>query len=218
MPFMNINYKQSQFELFPGTTGGSSDIAKPRYLFANLTLSIENVVIIGIITLMSMVFAFSLGVEKGKKVKNSSSVRQPLPVVTKEVVVAAALPAPEKAATLNSSVKTPTASAPLAQINQTKKNSVAAGAPPANSLRVKETFSLPSSSNKPYTIQVASFKDDQYAQKEASVLKNKNLDSFVIAKGNFFIVCIGKFSKKEEANGLLSKLKRTYNDCLVRRF
>lgn len=196
---MNINYKQSQFELFPTTTGGSSDIAKPRYLFANLTLSIDNVVVIGIITLMTMVFAFSLGVEKGKKVKNFSSSIQQLPPVTAKGLAVAASTTP-------------------AQINQTKKAPVtAAGSPPTNSLRVKETPNLPSSSAKPYTIQVASFKDDQYAQKEASVLKNKNLDSFVLTKGNFFIVCIGKFSKKEEANGLLSKLRRTYNDCLVRR-
>ena|SRR3989338_3740574 len=191
---MNINYKQSQFELFPTTTGGSSDIAKPRYLFANLTLSIENVVVIGIITLMTMVFAFSLGVEKGKKVKNfSSSLQQLPPAAAKGVAVAGTLPAPEKAAASSPSVKTPTASTTPTQINQAKKS-------------------------QPYTIQVASFKDDQYAKKEAGVLKNKNLDSFVLTKGNFFIVCIGKFSKKEEANGLLSKLKRTYNDCLVRRF
>ena len=191
---MNINYKQSQFELFPATTGGSSDIAKPRYLFANLTLSIENVVVIGIITLMTMVFAFSLGVEKGKKVKNfSSSLQQLPPAAAKGAAVAGTLPAPEKAAASSPSVKTPTASTTPTQINQAKKS-------------------------QPYTIQVASFKDDQYAKKEAGVLKNKNLDSFVLTKGNFFIVCIGKFSKKEEANGLLSKLKRTYNDCLVRRF
>jgi len=188
---MNINYKQSQFELFPGTTGGSSDVGKPRYLFANLTLSVENVVVIGIITLMTMVFAFSLGVEKGKKITSfSSSVEERPPV-----------------SILNPSAKTPAVSATPPQINQAKKPPVVASA----------TVNLPSTSNKPYTIQVASFKDDQYAKKEASVLKNKNLDSFVISKGNFFIVCIGKFSKKEEARGLLAKLKRTYNDCLVRR-
>lgn len=216
---MNINYKQSQFELFPGATGGSSEITKPRYLFANLTLSIENVVVIGIITLMTMVFAFSLGVEKGKKVQNSSPIQQLPPVTAKGTAVAATLSAPEKTAALNSSVvKTPAASAPLNEINQTKKAPVAASAPSSSSLRVKETPNPSPSSSKPYTIQVASFKDNQYAQKEASVLKNKNLDSFVMTKGNFFIVCIGKFSKKEEANGLLSKLKRTYNDCLVRRF
>ena len=196
-PFMNINYKQSQFELFPGTTGSSADVGKPRYLFANLTLSMENVVVIGIITLMTMVFAFSLGVEKGKKITGFSSSQSELhPLLTKAApAAAAAIPAKNAVAVkVNPSLKTPAGTTSPAQINQ-----------------VKET-------NKPYTIQVASFKDDQYAQKEASTLKNKNLDSFVVTKGNFFIVCIGKFSKKEEASGLLVKLKRTYNDCLVRRF
>ena len=206
---MNINYKQSQFELFPGTTGGSADIGKPRYLFANLTLSVENIVVIGIITLMTMVFAFSLGVEKGKKITSFSAPQPQLhPVSMRGVPVPAVAAIPVKAVAINSSiVKTPAATAVPAQINQTKKIPVAA---PIIS-------NLPSASNKPYTIQVASFKDDQYARQEAVALKNKNLDSFVITKGNFFIVCIGRFSKKEEAGGLLAKLKRTYNDCLVRR-
>lgn len=209
---MNINYKQSQFELFPGTTGSPSDVGKPRYLFANLTLSVENIVIIGIITLMTMVFAFSLGVEKGKKITNFSPSSNDLhPVLAKRVSTTVTAAIPEKlimVAKGNPPAKTSAAPAAPMQTNQTKK-------PP---IVVPATSNLPSTPNKPYTIQVASFKDDQYAKKEATILKNKNLDSFVITKGNFFIVCVGKFSKKEEAGGLLVKLKRNYNDCLVRRF
>lgn len=204
---MNINYKQSQFELFPATTGSSAEVGKPRYLFANLTLSIENVVVIGIMTLMTMVFVFSLGVEKGKKITSFSFASGQLqPASTKKVpLVPAVASTKEKTAAVNLPMKTlPAASTP---INPAKKMPLVA--PVASN--------LPSASNKPYTIQVASFKEDQYAQKEASALKNKNLDSFVITKGNFFVVCIGRFSKKEEASGLLPKLKRTYNDCLVRR-
>lgn len=205
---MNINYKQSQFELFPATTGSSAEVGKPRYLFANLTLSIENVVVIGIMTLMTMIFAFSLGVEKGKKIANFSSTSVQLrSVSTKKAPLPAAASTAEKTVAVNLPMKTlPTAASPI-EIKQKKEMPVI----------VSVVLNLPSTSNKPYTIQVASFKDDRYARKEARVLKNKNLDSFVITKGNFFVVCIGRFSKKEEANGFLPKLKRTYNDCLVRR-
>src|SRR5262245_4364396 len=70
---MNINYKQAQFELFPGTPGSSDETGRPRYLFAHLNLSMENIVILGIVILMTMVFIFSLGVEKGKKIVLHSS-------------------------------------------------------------------------------------------------------------------------------------------------
>ena len=68
-----------------------------------------------------------------------------------------------------------------------------------------------------YTVQVASFQKDEYAQKEAMTLKKKGYDIFVVAKGKYSIVCVGKFSRRDEAKVILSRLKKTYKDCMVRR-
>jgi septal ring-binding cell division protein DamX len=68
-----------------------------------------------------------------------------------------------------------------------------------------------------YTIQVASFLNRLNAQKEADLLKRKGLTPVVVAKGKFSIVCVGSFSKREEAESLLSRLKKQYTDCRVRR-
>lgn len=68
-----------------------------------------------------------------------------------------------------------------------------------------------------YTIQVASFTKRVNAQKEADILKNKGLSASVLSKGKFSIVCVGKFSKQEEAQTLLTKLKKQYQDCRIRR-
>ncbi len=243
---MNINYKQSQFELFPSSSGSSSDASKPRYLFANLTLSIENIVVIGIVTLMVMVIAFSLGVEKGKKISNESlggdqrmsahsnntsrqvsgavhRDKQDVPLLEFSGNEAVQTQESQRAAKFDTSkgelITDPQVSSPEEESKILSQQSV-----PIQSVHKKNlsaVMPLDAGSQvvekKPYTIQVASFKGDQYAQKEASELKNQKLDAFVISKGDFSIVCVGRFSKKEEANKLLSKLKKTYNDCLLRR-
>src|SRR5208337_3248088 len=66
--YMNINYKQPQFELFPANSATLEDINKPKFLLANLTLSIENLVIFTILGIMVALFSFSLGVERGKHI------------------------------------------------------------------------------------------------------------------------------------------------------
>jgi hypothetical protein len=68
-----------------------------------------------------------------------------------------------------------------------------------------------------YTIQVASFLNKINARKEADILKRKGLSPLVLSKGKFIIVCVGNFSKREEAESLLPKLKKQYRDCCIRR-
>ncbi len=68
-----------------------------------------------------------------------------------------------------------------------------------------------------YTIQVASFANKENAQKEADILKRKGLSALILSKGKFCIVCVGNFSKREEAETLLAKLKKQYQDCRIRR-
>ncbi|MDE1920077.1 MAG: SPOR domain-containing protein [Candidatus Omnitrophica bacterium] len=63
---MNINYKQPQFELFPANSATLEDINKPKFLLANLTFSVESLVILSILGIMVALFSFSLGVEHGK--------------------------------------------------------------------------------------------------------------------------------------------------------
>jgi len=68
-----------------------------------------------------------------------------------------------------------------------------------------------------YTIQVASFLKRVNARKEADTLKRKGLSPLVLSKGKFSIVCVGNFSKRKEAESLLPKLRKRYQDCLIRR-
>ncbi len=220
---MNINFKQSQFELFPGTPGSSSESGKPRYLFANVSLSLENLIVFSIVILMILVFSFSLGVERGKKVgrfavlqnESSKDIKlNPSSVsagnsqkslagsntnVRPQEVNPSGIATPQKAAGSDM---------------EKNPNSVQRNQPPSDKTN---TMTPGQDIKKSYTIQVASFKIQEYALKEAQDLKNKGHDILVLGKGEHFIVCVGKFVSEQEAKIFAYKLKKQYKDCLVRR-
>ena len=68
-----------------------------------------------------------------------------------------------------------------------------------------------------YTIQVASFKNKQLALREVQLLLKEGLTPMVFAKGDFIVLCVGKFSNQESAQPLLIQLQRTYAGCRIRR-
>jgi len=68
-----------------------------------------------------------------------------------------------------------------------------------------------------YTIQVASYQNNTYAQKEAGALKMKGFSPLITSKGKYIIVCVGNFPNQTTAKSLLSQLKKRYQDCYIRR-
>ena len=56
------------------------------------------------------------------------------------------------------------------------------------------------------------------AKKEAENLEERmEYDIFVLPKGKYSIVCVGKFPQEDRAKVILNKLRKRYKDCLVRR-
>jgi len=68
-----------------------------------------------------------------------------------------------------------------------------------------------------YTIQVASYQNNTYAQKEAGQLKMKGFSPLIVNKGKYIIVCVGNFPNQTTAKSSLSQLKKRYQDCYIRR-
>ncbi len=68
-----------------------------------------------------------------------------------------------------------------------------------------------------YTIQVATFKNKQLALAEAQLLLKEGLTPMAFAKGDYIILCVGKFSNQESAQPLLIQLQRAYAGCRIRR-
>ena len=68
-----------------------------------------------------------------------------------------------------------------------------------------------------FTIQVATFKNKQLALREVQLLLKQGLTPLAFAKGDYTILCVGKFSNQESAQSLLIQLQRTYAGCRIRR-
>ena len=68
-----------------------------------------------------------------------------------------------------------------------------------------------------YTIQLVTFKNKQLALREAQLLLKEGLTPMVFAKGDYIVLCVGKFSNQESAQPLLIQLQRTYAGCRIRR-
>lgn len=192
----------SQLELFSSSRKeeqkSGSENRIPHFLWRY-----EKTLLIIICFIVTSIISFSLGVEKGKR-QASLNLNANLetaslqPTVTKQKTDAAIK------VTLDGPKRTPNSSA-AAKTDSIKK----------------ESPNLPMQAISPdvYTIQVASFKDKTRAEREAERFKKKGLQSIILSKGQYTILCIGRFPNKESARALLADLKKQkrYNDCYLRR-
>ena len=208
---MDINSRpHSQFELFPDShvkrIGGS---VKQGNFFKGFTFTPESVITSIIIIIVSFVVLFSFGVERGKKVAKMTSNAKNGLIENKAVQIkensVSLLPSDEGKVSVNKGID----KVEFAGIGQRiiGKNEKILKLPQA----VKET------NQNIFTIQVASFKLKKNAQREVERLNGIGEDVFVLPKGDYLIVCIGRFKKREEAKTFSNKVKSRYNDFLIRR-
>ena len=200
-----ISKQQSQFELFPKSSKNSSEEWKPSCLIKDLTLSFENIIVLCIIFVMVLVLFFSFGVERGKRIAL-------LPSVTDEADIIQTVK--------KDAVKQPVQTVP--RVEMEKRVVFPVDIPEEIFEEGEPAFRPPlektEEQEKLFTIQVASFRLEKNAEREADRLRNTGHDdTFVVPKGNHSIVCVGKFMQKNEAKKFSGKLKKRYNDCLIRR-
>ncbi|MBF0593803.1 MAG: SPOR domain-containing protein [Candidatus Omnitrophica bacterium] len=214
---MNVNFKEAQFEFFPNTGNTPDETKRPHFMAARFNLSIENLVIFSIVSIMVVIFAFSLGVERGKRI----ALRDAAPVAadTVSTEVSAVVPADPSAVKTSSvqaqvqAVKPVLSSKPVDKtltVVQSKKIDPVSAA----GVGSLQTGAVPSSG---FTVQLASYKSEKSAKKEALTLQKKGLKAFVLPKGQHVILCVGNFQKKEDASVYGKKLKTNYQDFVVRR-
>jgi cell division septation protein DedD len=67
------------------------------------------------------------------------------------------------------------------------------------------------------TIQIASYKKREYAQREAEKLKKKGLMPRIIIKGSFSVLYVTASANKDSAKSLLAELQKEYKGCFIRR-
>ena len=208
---MNINYKEPQFELFPANSATLEDINKPKFLLATLTLSTESLVILVILAIMIALFSFSLGVERGRhlaaqtlddKVSAAWNVGgRRLAVVAPPVAAQATagnLQASQRSRVLNT-----------AQVTHANLNSrvVLTTVPKAVAVKpVVPAANLSMSSVGKWTVQLATYKSENYAKQDALGLKAKGYPVFIVKFKEYYLVCAGQFASQEQANAFSKKV------------
>ena len=155
--------------------------------------------VITIIFVVCMVLFFSLGVERGKKVA----------LIQVSQSLAAASRTPEL-------VKPEPAEKPVGRISVKHEVKPVRPKPKAADDK-REVLEIKIDEDLKYTIQVASFKKEINANKEAKTLETKGFETFVMPKGSYSIVCVGRFAEKNDARLHAKKLKGKYGDYLIRR-
>lgn len=204
---MNIHFgKQSQFELFPNTTGEPIETVAPRFIFSRVVLTFENLVVVLVFVIVSLVVAFSVGVERGRRA--GAVVRPAVKVASTAPAALNPLPHPQISVT-------PVMPAPLKATGTAQAASVTPFAAPQLTI-APAADALEKTVDKRYTIQVASYKLSSDAQREAAALRAKGMDPFVLQKGNYSILCIGRYATSQEAKVGQKKLLKQYKDCIIR--
>ena len=183
-------------------------------LYSRINLSLENIIVLAILLSLSILLFFSLGVERGKRQainnndpqKNASQKTVIIP--QKEGIRDAdklLVKAPVKPASKNSSSDLLTNSAPPVNSDQVKVISIVTETDQNNPNIIK------------YTIQVATFKKEEFAKQEATRLKDMGYQAIMKKSGQFNSLSVGSFSSKKEAETMLKKLRPKYDDCFIRR-
>lgn len=200
---MSKAYKNyTQFELFP--EGARNDFQPPLQNFQSrsINLLVEHIVGICIIFIVTNVIVFCLGVKKGQ-IHKTTKMTLEKNIADKNqddaIIVRSEQPLPEE-------VEVPLIQEEIVPSEQKSVEVLDIELP-------KEVLE-----DLKYTIQVASFKEEQSAQKEELNLKKKGFETSIMQKGKYSIVCVGKFAAHQEAKQFSERLKNRYKDCLVRRF
>ncbi|MCX5697193.1 MAG: SPOR domain-containing protein [Candidatus Omnitrophica bacterium] len=219
----NENY--SQLELF----SASAPAASPKNLrLSSRVLSFlrhyERVILVVMGLLITSVIAFSFGVERGKRCVVN------FPRVNLDAQASVVLPSlratpPKAAGRSNPAFKI----ASVASLPRNDNRAVLVKVPkqpvvsqvqaftPLEKTANRERNSLTGFTPTAFTVQIASYVSRDHAQKEAISLSKRGIPSTVIPKGKYFILCAGNFSNRQAAETFLTKLKKQYRDCQVRK-
>ncbi len=184
----------SQLELFSQEKPDS----KPRMpsSFLAYVKKFEKAILLIMSLVVVAVIAFSLGVEKGKRMASPESREASIDRAFRTATPAAQNPVdtqPAQQQTLEQN--TTPAPAPTNAVIQQQK---------------KETQGR-------FIIQIGSFLSRTNANQEASVLKKRGFSPLIISKGRYNILCVGSYPTKEAAQASLNKLQKSYQGCFIRR-
>ncbi|HDZ77330.1 MAG TPA: SPOR domain-containing protein [Candidatus Omnitrophica bacterium] len=180
--------KPTQLELFTPHVKNTTPKKRIQGSFFEKIAPYEKNIILGICFLVIFIVSYALGIEKGRKIQTVDNNSNVIQIPS-----------------------TITTNKVIGKEPIKKANSRIETKQPKNKIRRNLA------DFKGYTVQVASFKNKTSAEKEKLTLERKGFTAYVIPKNKYVIVCVGMFNNKDKAKISQKKLKRLYNDCLIRK-
>jgi len=168
----------------------------PQRKMRILHVSLESVIFVAILIILCIVVAFALGVEKGKRSGHlpSSDVAEPVVALRQDKGIVPEEVIDNKVIPVVDNVLEPVAEyVPDEQVGDS------------------------SNIEKPYTIQLIAYKDKKKALDKVNEFKNKGYESSIIERQDWYQVCTGSYSGREEAKRDLQKFSAKYPGCFFRK-
>ncbi|MDD5655004.1 MAG: SPOR domain-containing protein [Candidatus Omnitrophica bacterium] len=198
--------KPVQLEIFTPST--SSETKKRGSPFLEYLWGYEKTILILIGILAVGVLSFSLGVEKGKRIARRDAIKDSY--TGSPVSVKPAQPAVQP-------VRRIEIQPAQAAVNTAPRTVLAARAVPQARAAVATKPLKLSGQTGSFTIQVASYKSKKSADTQAQVFKKKGITAMVLTKGEYLVLCVGRFPSQDEARAALKELQKQYKGCYIRR-
>jgi len=177
-----------------------------------IVIPLDTFILSSVVVFLLFILAFSLGVEKGRKivVASDDAVSLPEKDLRQENINVTAqnkiISGKEQKVTVSQLPRKTEAqqTVPSVKMPQTVEKKTEAPAAAAN---LKEG----------YYIQIASYNKENFAETEAKKLKDKGFPAYTAKKGNFVVLYVGTFKTITEAQKSMGLLKKNYKDCVLRR-
>ena len=195
---MSFQNKEVQAEFFTELNGRhKSGRFKKRFFpfegISAVSVTLDNLIVIGIIILMVNLLCFVCGIERGK-----------------QMVLADGTPVFPSANRAQISLPQPAATAVPTALTGAGSAESSAGTEP----QPREKPAVPHREG--YAIQLVTYTNNTTAQRELEHLKAQGHESFALKKGNYYVIYSGVYPSKSQAKKELDNFKKRYLDCFVK--
>lgn len=183
------------------------------------TVTLEILTVTAAVVIVLLIVVFYMGFLRGKDVERRDIARKILELKSRQVeglqVQTALSQFIPKAS--NAAVRPAPAYQPPAPTDgQVRPKTAPAAAAPAVPASASKSVAIPP--RKPYTVQVVAYRSQSRAQSEVAQLTQKGYAARMVVQGELYVVCVGEYSSRYEAQKDLRALKRIYNDSYLRKF
>jgi len=177
-----------------------------------IVIPLDTFVLSSVVVLLLFILAFSLGVEKGRRIV----------VASDDAVSLSEKDLRQENINITTQNKTISGKEPKIAVAQLpRKTEVQSGVPAVKMTQVAdkkiEAPQVPANAKEGYYIQIASYNKENFAEIEAKRLKVKGFPAYTAKKGSYVVLYVGTFKTITEAQKSMGLLKKNYKDCVLRR-